>query len=76
MAKIKIIQPTKNKETGESLKVGTVLDLGAIRNKIAVETNQAVWINEKEKVEVGNVKKKKVTKAGSAIIETKDKDAK
>jgi hypothetical protein len=72
MAKIKIIQPTFDKVTNKKYEVGTIVDLGASRNKRAVETNQAVYLTESEKKETGNVAKKKVTKAGSQIIETKD----
>ena len=50
MAKIRITQPTEDKETKEKYNVGRVLDLGAVRNKRAVDTNQAVWVGS-EKLE-------------------------
>lgn len=45
MAKIRITQPTYDQITQQHYKEGTVLDLGAIRNKRAVDTKQAVWID-------------------------------
>lgn len=45
MAKIRITQPTEDKETKQKYTIGTILDLGAIRNKRAVDTNQAQWVD-------------------------------
>lgn len=75
--KIKIIQPVPDKDDPTILyKVGDVIDLGAERNKSAVDNRLAVWVDEKgtEKVTITSDKKKKVTKAGSDIIETKKAD--
>ena len=87
MAKIRITQPTNDKLTGEAYKVGTILDLGGIRNKRAVETNQAQWVdseklakaeangestaNMTEKVEVVQGAKKTSTSARGKKIEVK-----
>lgn len=89
MAKIKITQPTSDKVTGEAYKVGTILDLGGIRNKKAVDSNQAEWVTTKElakegakadntantteKVEQTQEAKKTSTLARGKIIETKKK---
>lgn len=75
--KIKIIQPVPDKDDPSVLyKVDQVIDLGAERNKAAVDSNLAVWVDEKgtEKPSIPSDKKKKVTKAGSEIIETKKAD--
>ncbi|MHA7823685.1 hypothetical protein ACVVIH_13060 [Chryseobacterium arthrosphaerae] len=72
--KIKIIQPVPDRNEPSVLyKVGEIIDLGSERNKAAVDNNLAVWVDEKgtEKVSVTSDKKKKVTKAGSEIIEAK-----
>jgi len=57
MSKIRITQPTFDTETGEHYEAGTVLDLGAKRNKAAVESGQAVYVDsgklEKELEETG-----------------------
>lgn len=45
MAKIRITQPTYDRETKEHYKVGTILDLGGIRNNNAVSSKQAVWVD-------------------------------
>lgn len=45
MAKIRITQPTYDKQTNEHYKVGTILDLGGTRNKKAVDSKQAVWVD-------------------------------
>lgn len=99
MAKIRIIQPTPDKNDPRKMyKVGDILDLGGVRNKSAVQRNLAVWVdssvfekemqrleakgelvdgkpvNLSEKVEAPKGKVKKVTKAGSAVIETKKKE--
>lgn len=87
MAKIRITQPTYDKETNEHYPVGKIVDLGAIRNKRAVDTNQAKWVdseklakaeangenteNMTEKVEVPQGAKKTFTSAGGKKIETK-----
>lgn len=87
MAKIRIVQPTYDGITNEHYKVGDVIDLGGMRNKRAVETNQAVWVdsaklakaeangenteNMTEKVEVPQGVKKTFTSAGGKKIETK-----
>ncbi len=75
--KIKIIQPVPDRNEPSVLyKVGEIIDLGSERNKAAVDNNLAVWVDEKgtEKVTVTSDKKKKVTKAGSEIIENKKAD--
>lgn len=87
MAKIRITQPTEDQITKQKYPVGTILDLGGIRNKRAVDTNQAVWVNSEklakaeangentenmtEKVEVPQGAKKTFTSAGGKRIETK-----
>ncbi|KPE49761.1 hypothetical protein [Chryseobacterium indologenes] len=74
MSKIKMIQPAPDKDDNSKIyEVGQVLDLGAERNRAAVNRRLAVWINEEgsEKISLPTDKKKKVSKAGSAIIETK-----
>lgn len=87
MAKIRITQPTYDKNTGDQYKVGDIIDLGGIRNKRAVETNQAQWVdseklakaeangenteNMTEKVEVLQGAKKTSTSARGKRIETK-----
>ena len=87
MAKIRIIQPTEDKETKQDYPVGTILDLGAIRNKRAVDTNQAQWVdseklakaeskgenteNMTEKVEVPQGAKKTFISGSGKKIETK-----
>ena len=48
MASIKITQPTNDAVTNKAYKVGDIINLGALRNKRAVETNQAVWVTSKE----------------------------
>lgn len=90
MAHIRITQPTEDKVTKQKYPVGTILDLGGIRNKKAVDSNQAEWVTTKElakeqaksdntenmteKVEVVQGAKKTTTSARGKIIETKKKD--
>lgn len=72
--KIRIIQPVSDRDDQSKMyEVGTELDLGAERNKAAVNKRVAVWVDGKgsEKVSIPTDKKKKVTKAGSEVIETK-----
>ncbi|WP_336704394.1 hypothetical protein [Chryseobacterium indologenes] len=72
--RIKIIQPVSDRDDHKVIyEVGTELDLGAERNKSAVNKRVAVWVDDKsnEKVSIPTDKKKKVSKAGSEIIETK-----
>lgn len=72
--KIRIIQPVSDRnDQSKMYVVGTELDLGAERNKAAVNKGVAVWVDEKgaEKVSIPTDKKKKVSKAGSEVIETK-----
>ncbi len=92
MARIRIIQPTFNRDTKEHYKVGDIIDLGGIRNKRAVDTKQAVWVdseklskaeakgedvtNMSEKVEVPQGAKKTTSRARGKKIETKDNDKK
>jgi hypothetical protein len=92
MAKIRIVQPTYDKNTKQHYKVGDILDLGGIRNKKAVDSNQAVWVdseklakaeskgedttNMSEKVEVTQGAKKTTSRARGKTIETKDKPKK
>lgn len=74
MMRIKIVQPVSDRDDHTVIyEVGTELDLGAERNKAAVTKRVAVWIDEKgsEKPSIPSDKKKKVSKAGSEIIETK-----
>lgn len=87
MAKIRIIQPTFDKVTGQQYKVGDILDLGGMRNRKAVYTNQAQWVDLKklskaeangentesmtEKIEVVQGAKKITTSARGKKIETK-----
>jgi len=90
MAKIRIIQPTYDRVTGDHYKVGDIIDLKGMRNKKAVDSNQAVWVdseklakaeakgedvnNMTEKVEVVQGAKKTTTSARGKRIETKKKD--
>ena len=90
MAKIRITQPTYDKVTKEHYKVGDVIDLGGVRNKKAVDSKQAQWVdseklakaeangenteNMTEKVEVPQGAKKTTTSARGKRIETKKKD--
>lgn len=90
MAKIRIIQPTEDKVTKQKYPVGTILDLGGVRNKKAVDSNQAQWVdseklakaeangenteNMTEKVEVPQGAKKTTTSARGKRIDTKKKD--
>lgn len=90
MASIRITQPTYDIKTKKHYKVGTILDLGGIRNKKAVDSNQAQWVdseklakaeangenteNMTEKVEVVQGAKKTSTSARGKRIETKKKD--
>ncbi len=72
--RIRIVQPVSDRDDHTVIyEVGTELDLGAERNKAAVNKRVAVWIDEKgsEKPSIPSDKKKKVSKAGSEIIETK-----
>lgn len=72
--KIKMIQPAPDREDSSVMyKVGEIVDLGAERNRSAVNRKLAVWVDEKdsEKVTIPTDKKKKVSKAGSELIETK-----
>lgn len=72
--KIKMIQPAPDKNDASKMySVGDVVDLGAERNRSAVNRRLAVWVDEKEseKVSIPTDKKKKVSKAGSEVIETK-----
>lgn len=72
--KIKIVQPVSDRDDHAVIyEVGTELDLGAERNKAAVNKKVAIWVDEKgaEKVSIPTDKKKKVSKAGSEVIETK-----
>lgn len=72
--RIRIIQPVSDRDDHAVMyEVGTEIDLGAERNKAAVNKRVAVWIDDKsnEKVSLPTDKKKKVTKAGSEVIETK-----
>lgn len=87
MAKIKITQPTYNRDTKQHYKVGEIIDLGGVRNKRAVDTKQAVWVTTKEltkeeskaentantteKVEVSQEVKKTTSSARGKKIETK-----
>lgn len=87
MAKIRIIQPTYDRVTNQHYKVGEIIDLGGMRNKKAVETKQAQWVdseklakaeakgedvtNMTEKVEVPQGAKKTTTSARGKRIETK-----
>lgn len=87
MAKIRITQPVPDKITGEMYEVGAILDLGGIRNKYAVDSKIAQWVdseklakaeangenteNMTEKVEVPQGAKKTFTSAGGKKIETK-----
>lgn len=45
MAKIRMDKPAPDKITGKMYKVGDILDLGAVRNKAAVDANIAVWVD-------------------------------
>ena len=90
MAKIRIIQPAPDAITNQMYKVGDILDLGAMRNKRAVDANIAQWVdseklakaeangenteNMTEKVEVVQGVKKTSTSARGKRIETKKKD--
>lgn len=90
MAKIRIIQPVPDAITNQMYKVGDILDLGAMRNKRAVDANIAKWVdseklakaesngenteNMTEKVEVVQGAKKTSTSARGKRIETKKKD--
>lgn len=90
MAKIRIVQPTYDAVNGDQYKVGDIIDLGGIRNKRAVDTNQAVWVdseklakaeakgedttNMSEKVEVPQGAKKTTSSARGKKIETKKGD--
>lgn len=90
MASIRIIQPTYDKNTKQHYKVGDILDLGGIRNKKAVDSKQAVWVdseklskaeskgedttNMSEKVEVPRGAKKTTSSARGKKIETKNPD--
>lgn len=90
MAKIRIIQPAPDAVTNKMYKVGDILDLGAMRNKRAVDANIAQWVDSKklakaeangentenmtEKVEVVQGAKKTSTSARGKRIETKKKD--
>ncbi|GEM_PF-6109127 len=74
MMRIRIVQPVSDVNDHTVIyEVGTELDLGVERNKAAVNKRVAVWIDEKgsEKPSIPSDKKKKVSKAGSEIIETK-----
>lgn len=87
MAKIRMDKPAPDKITGKMYKVGDILDLGAVRNKAAVDANIAVWVdseklakaeangenteNMTEKVEVLQGAKKTFTSAGGKKIDTK-----
>ncbi len=88
MAKIRIIQPAPDLVTRQMYKVGDILDLGAKRNKAAVDKRIAVWVdseklakaeakgentaNMSEKVEVPQGAKKTTSRARGKKIETKD----
>ena len=89
MAKIRIIQPAPDAITNKMYPVGTILDLGGMRNKRAVDSKIAVWVdseklakaeakgedvtNMTEKVEVPQGAKKTTTSARGKRIETKNK---
>ena len=89
MASIRITQPTEDRVTKQKYTVGTILDLGGIRNKKAVDSNQAEWVtttklakeqakadnteNMTEKVEVPSLANKTSTSARGKRIETKKK---
>lgn len=89
MAKIRMDKPAPDKITGEMYKVGQILDLGAVRNKAAVDANIAKWVdseklakaesngenteNMTEKVEVPSLANKTSTSARGKRIETKKK---
>lgn len=60
MAKIRIIQPTYDKSTNEQYGVNTILDLGATRNKAAVDSGQAVYVDA-DKLESTTAKGEKVS---------------
>lgn len=92
MAKIRITQPTYDQVNNNHYKVGDIIDLGPMRNRKAVETKQAVWVdseklakaeakgedvtNMSEKVEVPQGAKKTTSRARGKKIETKDNDKK
>lgn len=48
MASIRITQPTYDSITGDHYKVGDIIDLKGMRNKKAVDSNQAEWVTTKE----------------------------
>ena len=67
MSKIKMIQPAPDKDDAKKMySAGDVIDLGAERNRAAVNSRLAVWVDEKgsEKVTVTTDKKQKVDKGG------------
>lgn len=87
MAKIRIIQPAPDAITGEMYPVGTILDLGGMRNKKAVDAKIAQWVdseklakaeangenteNMTEKVEVVQGAKKTFTSGSAKRSQTK-----
>lgn len=46
MSKIRITQPTFDASTNEKYEVGRILDLGPARNRAAVDSLQAVYVDE------------------------------
>lgn len=55
--KIKFLKESKNRDNGQIIKIGDVMDLGEERNKSAVERGLAEYV--KEKAEVVKAKKEK-----------------
>lgn len=88
MGDIRIIQPCTDVVTQEHLKVGTIVDLGATRNKKAVEGKKAVYVDSQkaekatqEEVSKGKAdapqprgRKKKVDLVGKAEVKETPKN--
>lgn len=77
MSKIKMIQPAPDKDDAAKIyEVGQILDLGAERNRAAVNRRLAVWVDEAgtEKTTVTTDNKTKVEKGASKKAETKKAD--
>lgn len=77
MSKIKMIQPAPDKDDASKIyEVGQILDLGAERNRAAVNRRLAVWVDEAgtEKVTITTDKKTKVDKGTVKKEEPKKAD--
>ena len=73
--RIKLLKSVKDKETGNQLLTGTVIDLGKERNEAAVNNKLAVWVDSRDfteaKKEVETEKKEETPKKTTTSVKGK-----